>query len=192
MSNIFNKIKDKNFLYEKPWLYRNNLALRCDISHIYNMKYKEIINRCLEIFDFIFRDNQVDYIFYHKYQYKNYLINYPIIKNVINNEFDLEIKELLKEKDYEGIKSIKRSIVYNTNELDFKEIIASQIINVHESRIHMVSLENKCIFSISDYRACEIVFFDEGKYKEFYLKLEDYFMDYDRSYMKKIYDSLES
>ena len=52
------------------------------------------------------------------------------------------------------------------------------------------SFKNNFIYSIYDDRGCDIVFFDEEKYKKFYLKLKKYFLDYDREGMKNTLDSL--
>ena len=54
--------------------------------------------------------------------------------------------------------------------------------------VSFVSFDNQFIFSVYDDRGCDIVFFSNEKYKEFYLKLEQYFLDYDREKMKETFN----
>ena len=72
----------------------------------------------------------------------------------------------------------------------FESILKSQIECQLDPLMSFVSFDNQCIFSVYDDRGCDIVFFDVEKYKEFYIKLEQYFLDYDRETMRKTYESV--
>ena len=50
--------------------------------------------------------------------------------------------------------------------------------------VSFVSFVNECIFSVYDDRGCDVVFMTHEKLKEFYEKLQPYFLDYDREEME--------
>ena len=51
--------------------------------------------------------------------------------------------------------------------------------------VSFLSFENECIFSVYDDRGCDIVFMTREKLREFYHKIEPYFLDYDREEMER-------
>jgi hypothetical protein len=51
--------------------------------------------------------------------------------------------------------------------------------------VSFISFENECIFSVYDDRGCDIVFMTREKLREFYHKLEPYFLDYDWEEMER-------
>lgn len=55
--------------------------------------------------------------------------------------------------------------------------------NGHE--VSFVSFENECIFSVYDDRGCDVVFMTHEKLKEFYGKLQPYFLEYDITEMDR-------
>lgn len=192
MSVVINKIKDKNFLYNQAWFYNNELALRCVLDDASEKNYYKLaINRCFEIYNILFKNTKVSCLFYDKYVYNDYILDYPIWNKYISESFYLELSDLKEDKEYEGLKSIRRNIFLDITPLDLEEVLKTQILVSHIPTYHFVSEENEFIFSIYDYRMCDIVFFDENKYKEFYLKLEKYFFDYDRAKIKEKYMSLK-
>ena len=48
-----------------------------------------------------------------------------------------------------------------------------------------MSFENECILSIYDDRGCDIVFATKEKMREFYNKLNPYFLEYDAEEMSR-------
>lgn len=193
MSIVLNKIKDKNFLYNQAWFYNNELALRCVLDDASEKNYYKLaIRRCLEIYNILFENSKVSCLFYDKYVYKNYILDYPILSKYIEESFDVDCESIKKENEYNDLLSVKRHIIFDIDSLDLEDILKKQILISHIPTYHFVSEENEFIFSIYDYRMCDIVFFDEMKYKEFYSKLEEYFFDYDRAKMKKKYLSLKN
>lgn len=61
---------------------------------------------------------------------------------------------------------------------DHKHLIAREIDwNGHE--VSFVSFENECILSVYDDRGCDIVFMTHEKMRQFYHKLQPYFLEWD-------------
>ena len=90
----------------------------------------------------------------------------------------------------DDISAVIRCISYDIDFTTQESILKSQIYCQVNPLVSFVSLENQCIFSVYDDRGCDIVFFSEEKYKEFYIKLEQYFLDYDREKMRKTFNSI--
>ena len=115
---------------------------------------------------------------------QKYNFDYSDFIKDINWSLELDIKDLRNDYCNEDLISIKRHITYNFDIKNIKKRIKKQIKSQKDPLYHFVSFENEFIFSIYDDRGCDIVFFSEEKYKEFYYKLEKYFLDYDRDVMK--------
>lgn len=185
MSNVKMSIEDKKYLYEQPWFYNNKLALRCELGVGNGMKYlKNAKQRALEIFNILFNNEVPDCSFFHEYIYNDYNFDYSDFIKDINWSLELDIKDLRNDYCNEDLISIKRHITFNFDIKNIKKRIRKQIKSHKDPLFHFVSFENEFIFSIYDDRGCDIVFFSEEKYKEFYYKLEKYFLDYDRDRMK--------
>ena len=145
--------------------------------------------------------NQIDCVFLDEYTIEDDIndnvifVNDEVDQTDINEYFnfdktiDLNITNNNNEL-YENVVSIKRHFTYNIDKTKIETIIKKQILNQSDI-YHFVSFKNNFIFSIYDEKGCDIVFFDEEKYKEFYLKLENYFLDYDRESMKNTFNSLK-
>lgn len=71
---------------------------------------------------------------------------------------------------------------------DYRNLIFSQIHGIHAHDVGFVSFENECIFSIYDDRGCDIVFMTHNKLKEFYHKIQPFFLEYDVEEMKRRYE----
>ena len=71
---------------------------------------------------------------------------------------------------------------------DYPHLIAGQIDGNHNHDVSFVSFENECIFSIYDDRGCDVVFMTHDKLKEFYQKIQPYFLEYDAEEMQKRYN----
>lgn len=202
MSNVERKINDNTFLYQQPWFYNNKLSLRCELGIGDETVYLEnSVNRALDIFNILFKDDIIDCVFLDEYtieddindnvKFVNDEVDQPDINQYFNFDktIDLNITNNNNEL-YENVVSLKRHFTYNIGKTKIETIIKKQILN--EAHIyHFVSFKNNFIYSIYDDRGCDIVFFDEEKYKEFYLKLENYFLDYDRESMKNTFNSLK-
>lgn len=68
---------------------------------------------------------------------------------------------------------------------DFEDIICREVEKVNGHEISFVSFENECLFSIYDDRGCDVVFMTHDKLKEFYHKIQPYFLEYDIEEMEK-------
>ena len=90
----------------------------------------------------------------------------------------------------DDISAVIRCISYDIDFTTLESILKSQIYCQVNPLVSFVSLENQCIFSVYDDRGCDIVFFSNEKYKEFYIKLEKYFLDYDREKMRETFESI--
>ena len=82
------------------------------------------------------------------------------------------------------------NIAYDVDFTTLESILKNQIECQINPLVSFVSLDNQCIFSVYDDRGCDVVFFTKEKYKEFYVKLEQYFLDYDREKMRETFDSI--
>ena len=201
MSIVKEKIEDINFLYQQPWFYNNKLSLRCELGIGDETVYLEnAVNRALDILNILFKGDIIDCVFLDEYTieddindnviFVNDEVDQPNINEYFNFDktIDLNITNNNSEL-YENVVSLKRHFTYNMDKTKIETIIKKQILN--EAHVyHFVSFKNNFIYSIYDDRGCDIVFFDEEKYKEFYFKLEKYFLDYDRESMKNTLDSL--
>lgn len=192
MNTMREKIINSTFDYSQPWFYRNKLALRCELGIGKGKKYMDnAIDRAMKIANLLFENKKIDAAFYDEYfidgkacEVGNFGIN---IDEVINLNMDVLHSIDLIDED---IETVKRYISYNVDFVVFERIIKNQMDNQYSHLVSFVSFDNQFIFSVYDDRGCDIVFFSEDKYKEFYAKLEPYFLDYDRTTMKNTYNSL--
>lgn len=74
-------------------------------------------------------------------------------------------------------------------EFDYNDLIDRQINGTNGHEISFVSFEHECILSIYDDRGCDVVFATCEKMKEFYSKLQPYFLSYDLEEMSKRYNT---
>ena len=193
MSNVIEQIQDSAFLYAQPWFCNNKLALRCELGIGERKEYtKNAVCRAMQIAKVLFDNKKIDAAFYHKYFYNDgyvcgtadFTLDVDMIveldKNLFSdpNEFD------------EDLTAINRYISYNIDFSTLESILKSQIECQNNPLVSFVSIDNDCIFSVYDDRGCDIVFFSVEKYKEFYLKLERYFLDYNREKMRETFESV--
>ena len=194
MSDITEKLLDSAFLYLQPWFYNNKLALRCELGIGQGKEYiNNAVGRALKIANILFEDKKIDTAFYNQYFDNNGQV-------FVTGDFELNIDkvvdldiDLLNNLDQidEDIAAVKRYISYEVSFTALESILKNQIDNQLNPLVSFVSFDNQFIFSVYDDRGCDIVFFDEEKYKEFYSKLEPYLLDYDRERMRKTFDSLK-
>lgn len=85
-----------------------------------------------------------------------------------------------------GIDRRNRVICYSDGiGFDYEDIIQRQVTEIGSYDISFVSFKHECIYSIYDDRGCDIVFMTHDKLKEFYHKIEPYFLEYDAEEMRK-------
>ena len=183
MSNVIKHILDGSFLYLQPWFYNNKLALRCELGIGKGKEYMDnAFHRAISIANILFDNKKIDAAFYHLY-YDNDGQAYDANGLTLNIDAIIELDRAsliqLGEID-DDICAVKRYISYDIDFVALESILKSQIECQLNPVVSFVSLDNQFIFSVYDDRGCDIVFFDGRKYKEFYSKLEPYFLDYDR------------
>ena len=193
MSNVMEKIFDGSFLYLQPWFYNNKLALRCELGIGEGEEYmKNAFYRAIQISNILFESGKIDAAFYQRYfDYNGYAYDEADFALSIDKIVELD-RSLLLDLDEidDDTSAVKRYISYNIDFFTLESILKSQIECQVNPLVSFVSLDNQCVFSVYDDRGCDIVFFNVEKYKEFYLKLEKYFLDYDRDKMKETFESI--
>ena len=70
---------------------------------------------------------------------------------------------------------------------DHRQLIEQQL-RWEGHEVSFVSFENECIFSVYDDRGCDVVFMTLEKMREFYHKLQPYFLEYDLQEMERRYN----
>ena len=192
MYNIIEQISDDSFLYLQPWFYNNQLALRCDLE-IGEDKYMEnAFSRAIQIASILFENRKIDAAFFNQYfdADGSVYVEGDFELN-IDKKIDLNRNLLLASNDIDDdISAVKRCIAYDVDFITLESILKNQIECQINPLVSFVSLDNQCIFSVYDDRGCDVVFFTKEKYKEFYVKLEQYFLDYDREKMRKTFNSI--
>lgn len=88
----------------------------------------------------------------------------------------------------ENVPAVRRNRVVCFSDgigFDYEKLIDQQLDGFYD--VSFVSFEHECIFSVYDDRGCDVVFMTQEKMKEFYHRLQPYFLDYDREEMAKRY-----
>lgn len=205
MINIEKMILSRDFSYDPPYFYNNSFALRCELGigesdeeYLSNAK-----NRAATIFNILF-ENGVDIFFFDNYIYDwDFDMGETVyINNIISTErnrlkFCLSYQKMFKhivirdipfDKDSDIIRR-NRICCYPDEKFNPINVINAQIDNEHNPIIHLVSFDNKCIFTVYDDRGCDIVFFSRSKFRKFYPLLQKYFLDYDIALMEQRLDN---
>ena len=192
MYNIIEQISDDSFLYLQPWFYNNQLALRCELG-IGEDKYMEnAFSRAIQIASILFENRKIDAAFFNQYFDADGSVHVEgDFELNIDKKIDLNRNLLLASDDIDDdISAVKRCIAYDVDFTNLESILKNQIECQINPLVSFVSLDNQCIFSVYDDRGCDVVFFTKEKYKEFYVKLEQYFLDYDREKTRETFDSI--
>lgn len=71
-------------------------------------------------------------------------------------------------------------------EFDFRTLLKREM-EWEGHEVSFVSFQNECILSVYDDRGCDVVFMTHEKLREFYPKLQPYFLEYDVPEMEKRY-----
>ena len=192
MCNMFEQILDSSYLYSQPWFYNNVLALRCELGIGEDDYMENAFSRAIQIANILFANRKIDAAFFNQYFDADGAVHVEgdFALN-IDMKVDLDRNLLLAADDIDDdISAVKRCIAYDVDFTTLESILKNQIECQINPLVSFVSLDNQCIFSVYDDRGCDIVFFSEEKYKEFYIKLEQYFLDYDREKMRKTFNSI--
>lgn len=192
MNTMREKIINSTFDYSQPWFYRNKLALRCELGIGQGKEYFDnALKRAMKIANILFENKKIDAAFYVEYFIDGKACEVGSFDINIDEVIDLDMNILhgMGMID-EDIETAKRYISYDIDFAVLEGIIKNQIENQHSPLVSFVSFDNQFIFSVYDDRGCDIVFFCEDKYVEFYPKLKDYFLDYDREKMKGTFESI--
>lgn len=205
--NIESKILDRHFIYEPPYFYNNEFALRCELGiGDSNEEYMDNAKcRMKNIFDILFKKG-VDMIFFNNYIYDYDYDTSDKVCTHINQIISFERKKLKfcleYQKNYahkivkclpisnddsedEDICRINRICCYPNENFNAIEALNKQIDNQENATIHLVSFVNNCIFTVYDDRGCDIVFYDKNNFIKFYPLLEKYLLKYDLDLMKQ-------
>ncbi len=205
MNIIEEMILNRNFIYELPYFYNNDFALRCALGigesngeYLANSK-----KRAEEIFIILFK-NGVDMFFFdhyiHDFDFDMGVTVY--INSIISMEKNLlkfclgyqkKFKHIVikgipydkNDEDNENVVRRNRICCYPNKKFNAIKVVNSQIDNQENPIIHLVSFDNNCIFTVYDDRGCDIVFFDKNNFRKFYPLLQKYFLDYDRPLMEQ-------
>ena len=193
MNNINKKLLDSSFLYLQPWFYNNKLALRCELGIGESNEYmNNAFYRAINIANILFENKKIDAAFFNRY-FDNDGHAYD------TNDFTLGIEAIVEldrcslvqlEEVDDDVSAVKRYISYGIDFETLENILKSQIECQLNPLVSFVSFDNQFIFSVYDDRGCDIIFYSSEKFKEYYLKLEPYFLDYDREKMKETFESI--
>jgi hypothetical protein len=217
VSKIEKLLLDKDFQYLPPFFLRHELSLRCGLS--LGTK-RSALRRSREIFKLLF-DGAPDAIAFNYWLtdfsesggpaceafdrpgeaesiHSGYLND---VKRITEFLLDNQLKyrhtvvrgtpSVLNEED--GLVLNNRVICYSDGKaFDNEKLIKLCVDDRFDPCIVFVSFENECLLLIYDDRGCDIVFADEGKFLEFYPKLEPFFLDHDREMMGERYKRLKA
>ncbi len=149
-------------------------------------------SRAINIANILFKNKKIDAAFYHRYFDSNGCA-YDTNDLTLNVDkivaLDRCLLVRLDEID-DDISDVKRYISYNIDFVSLESILKNQIECQINPLVSFVSFDNQFVFSVYDDRGCDIVFYNDEKFKEFYIKLEPYFLDYDREKMKEMLESI--
>ncbi len=209
------KILSREFSYLQPYFYRHPHALRCELGQGDDREeyMAAALKRALEIYDILFPKG-ADAIFFNYWlqdpcdsgpaeqeesgtsmeEAVGWSLEFERAKHrfLLENQFryrhvtvrDLPTYDEPDDPDY-GLTRRNRVVCYSDGRgFDQKKLIRNEIF-WEGYEVSFVSFENACIFSVYDDRGCDIVFLTREKLREFYHRLQPYFLDYDREEMER-------
>lgn len=202
-SSMEKMILDSDFIYEPPYFYNNDLALRCELGiGKSNKQYMATAKkRAAEIYGMLF-EKGVDMFFFDDYicdydydSDDDVKVNIGALTEFEKRrlKFCLKYQKRYRHKivrdipfDKECTDIIRRNRIccYANKKLDaVKDVINTQIDGDFYPTAHLVSFSNNCILSVYDDRGCDVVFYDKKAFVKFYPLLQKYFLDHDRELM---------
>ena len=116
---------------------------------------------------------KLEFLFYYQFHYRHVTVR------------NLETYDDPDDEDFE-LQRRNRVVCFSDGaDFDYQHLIDQEIHVVNGHEVSFVSFENECIFSVYDDRGCDVVFMTHDKMKEFYDRLEPYFLEFDADEMKK-------
>ena len=202
------------YFYNHPFALRCELGIG-DTNEEY---MASAVRRALEIYNTLFPAGADAIVFnYWSYDYCDsgdaevdcYGEEYDL-EGVIENRIEIEAKKLRflseyqmkyrhftvrniqtydepEDEDYERQRR-NRVVCYSDGKGFDYHALLKQEIQGKGLEVGFVSFENECIFSVYDDRGCDVVFMTQEKLREYYHRLQPYFLEYDALEMEKRYN----
>lgn len=215
MSIVEERICSPEFSYLHPYFYSNPFALRCELGVGDESYLDNACRRALEIYHILFPDGADAICFNYWVQDNcdsgpaeeescepgenmessvawRLERDMKYLRFLLENQFRYRHVTIRNLPTYDepgdelyDTQRRNRVICYSDGKgFDYETLIREEICwEGHE--VSFVSFEHECIFSIYDDRGCDVVFMTRDKLREFYPKLEPYFLDFDREEMEK-------
>ena len=215
MSLAEERICSREFSYLQPYFYNHPYGLRCELGQgdAHEAYMATALRRALELYDILFPKG-VDAICFN-YWLQDDCDSGPAEQDDCDETMEenlahaLEVEAIkyrfLRENQFRyrhvtvrnlptydepgdpDCELIRRNRVVCFSDgkgFDYETLLRNEIFwEGHE--VSFLSFENECIFSVYDDRGCDIVFMTLEKLREFYHKIEPYFLDYDREEMER-------
>jgi hypothetical protein len=215
MSLAEERICSREFSYLQPYFYNHPYGLRCELGQgdAHEAYMATALRRALELYDILFPKG-ADAICFN-YWLQDDCDSGPAeqddcdetMEENLAHALEVEAKKyrFLRENQFRyrhvtvrnlptydepgdpDCELIRRNRVVCFSDgkgFDYETLLRNEIFwEGHE--ISFLSFENECIFSVYDDRGCDIVFMTREKLREFYHKIEPYFLDYDREEMER-------
>ena len=215
MSLVEERICSREFSYLQPYFYNHPYALRCELGQGDDPEaYMEnALRRALEIYDILFPKGADAICFNYWLQddcdsgpaqqddcdetMEEHLahaleVEAKKYRFLLENQFryrHVTVRNLTTydepgDPDCELTRRNRVVCFSDGKGFDHESLLKNEIF-WEGYEVSFVSFENECIFSVYDDRGCDIVFMTLEKLREFYHKLEPYFLDYDREEMER-------
>lgn len=215
MSLAEERICSREFSYLQPYFYNHPYGLRCELGQgdAHEAYMATALRRALELYDILFPKG-ADAICFN-YWLQDDCDSGPAeqddcdetMEENLAHALEVEAKKyrFLRENQFRyrhvtvrnlptydepgdsDCELIRRNRVVCFSDgkgFDYETLLRNEIFwEGHE--VSFLSFENECIFSVYDDRGCDIVFMTREKLREFYHKIEPYFLDYDREEMER-------
>lgn len=216
MSLVEKLICDPDFSYLQPYFYNNPYALRCELGCCEENFLASAKKRALEIYRILFPQGADAIMFsYWVQDFSNSgeaectCLNDCDYQEILSNRIGI-LAEQVKFLSYYQFQyrhvSVKGLETYEATEddsqrrnriicyadgkgFDDDRLIHRLVYDTANSPdVSFVSFRHECIFSIYDCRGCDIVFLTREKMREFYPRLQPYFLACDREEMGRRYN----
>ena len=215
MSLVEEIICSRDFSYLQPYFYNNPYALRCELGQgdDHREYMAAALRRALEIYHILFPKG-ADAICFN-YWLRDDCDSGPAEQDECDETMEeslahaLEVEgkkyRFLRENQFRyrhmtirnlptydepddpdyGLTRRNRVVCFSDGKGFDHEALLRNEISWEGYEVSFLSFENECIFSVYDDRGCDIVFMTREKLREFYHKIEPYFLDYDREEMER-------
>ena len=214
MSIVEERICSREFSYLHPYFYNNPYALRCELGQgdDHGEYMGNALRRAMEIYDILFPDG-ADAICFNYWE--DLCDSGPaeedcceetmeeVIARVLDSVAE-KVRFLLENQfryrhvtvqnlptyDEPGYAPSHRNrvVCYSDRKgFDHRKLIEKEFTWQEGHEVSFISFANECILSVYDDRGCDVVFMTREKLREFYVRLEPYFLDFDREEMERRY-----